>query len=121
MWNKNRKEIDEYDEIIKFINDNENFHDMRIGGFSYNSKERTAGICIEMVDNRKDISDDVEYQYVLQFSEIEQMEFDVDLAISTYIYECYEEEKNEIVLGLTNGHISFKANKIALDVPSNEK
>lgn len=119
MFITKRKEISDYSDIIKFIEKNNDFHDMRIGGLDYDSEKGTAKIFLEEVDGSKKISeDDVLYQYIFEVEEIERFRINSDIALRTYVMECLGSEDQEITLALTNGEIVFKAKKIRLSVPT---
>ncbi len=118
MFITKRKEISNYSDMIKFIEENNDFHDMRIGGFDYDSEKATARIILEEVDgNKKMPEDDVLYQYIFEIEEIERFKINSDIALRTYVMECLGSEDQEITLGLSNGEIVFKAKKIKLSVP----
>ncbi len=120
MWIKERKEITNYNEILEFIKECNEFHDMRIGGFDYDSDKKNAKIFIEELDyNKKIPDDDVLSQYYFEINDIEKFIFHSDIALKSYVLETYESNKNEITIALTNGEIVFKASKILLSVPIN--
>ena len=122
MWIENRREINTYEEVMNFIKNNNEFHDMRIGSLDYDSTEKTAKIFIEEVDSSKKVSEnDVLYQYYFELKEVEKFIFHSDLALTTYVLETYEDDNKDITLALTNGEITFNAKQIILSVPDEQK
>ena len=118
MFIEDRIEIKNHEEINNFIITNNSFHDMRIGGFNYNSEQKSAKIFIEEIDNSKTPSqDDVLYQYYFELNEIEEFAIYSDLAFPTYVYECTVSNENELTIDLSNGNITFKSKQIILSVP----
>ena len=47
MWIEDRSEIDNFEEIIDFINTNNEFHDMRIGGLDFDSEQKKGKILLK--------------------------------------------------------------------------
>ena len=121
MWIEKRKEITNYNEIIEFIKNNNEFHDMRVGGLDYDSSTKMAKIFIEEVDDSKKVSeDDVLFQYYFELKEVEKFIFHSDLALTTYVLETYETDEKDITIALTNGEITFNAKQITLSVPDGQ-
>lgn len=118
MFLEDRIEIKNYEEINSFIIANNSFHDMRIGGFEYDSEQKSAKIFIEEINNSKTPSqDNVLYQYYFELNEIENFTINSDLALPTYVYECTIANENELTIDLSNGNITFESKQIILSVP----
>ena len=121
---KNIKTIDinEYEKVIQYIIDCNEFHDFRIGGFDYDSQERKAKIFVEEPDyGKKYAHDDVINTFVFELNEIEKFCFNTDLVLRPYILEFNETGDKELTIALANGNITFKAKKIKLTVPEQIK
>ena len=118
MFDNDRINIDSYEEIIKYLEENNEFHDFRIGGFDYDSEQKRAKIFIEEPDQSKEYGhDDVLNSFYFELKEIEKFQFDTDLVLRSDVLECNETGEREITIALDNGHITFSAKNIVLSVP----
>ncbi len=112
----------DYDDIIRYLEEKECFHDYRIGNLEYSSGKGTASVYVEEVIPNKKLQDNTGKIWLFEFDGIEKFELDNDCAVNFCIFEIVKGDENgEIRFDLDQGYIRIKARKISLRIPSDTR
>ncbi|MCI7326284.1 MAG: hypothetical protein MR537_01390 [Clostridiales bacterium] len=119
-WTEREKILTSYEEIIKYLEDEDYFHDYRIGNVHYDGSN--ADITIEEVIPGAKIQDSTGLVWDFHFKDVTSFEMSVDVVMGFWIYEVERGEKpNEIAFNLDSGFLGIAAEQIEFGIPSPEK
>ena len=119
-WTERKEVLTSYEEIISFLEEENSFHDYRIGNIQYSSNEATVTVD-EVVPGAKNQTG-TGLVWGFHFRNIAFFEISLDVVMGFWIAEVERGEKpNEIVFNLDSGFIGIACNQIELGIPSQEK
>ena len=112
MWTEKLKNISDFDEASDYIYSQDCFHDYRLG----NVEICKNAIRLSIEEDTKTIDNHTAHIWRFYFTKIYNFEFSMDCVIPPYISEV-EIKNHSVIIGLTNGYISFTAFEMSLDIP----
>ncbi|EUB16450.1 hypothetical protein HMPREF1508_1251 [Shuttleworthella sp. MSX8B] len=119
-WTERETVLTSYEEIIKYLEDQDGFHDYRIGNVHYDGSK--ADVTIEEVVPGAKIQDSTGLVWDFHFKGVTSFEMSVDVVMGFWIYEVERGEKpNEIAFNLDSGFLGIAAEHIEFGIPSQEK
>ena len=109
----------DFDDIVQYLDEMDNFHDYLIGHLKYSSGKGTASVSIEEVIPNKKLQDNTGKVWMIDFEGVENFEMSNDCAVKMYVFEIVKGDENgELLFDLDQGYIRIKARKISLRIPS---
>ena len=119
-WTERDRIITDANEIFRYIDSMDCFHDYRIGSLEYCSQ--SARITVESILPGKELNDKTDLVWDFNFEGINDFKINADCVLSFSIDEVIKGDKeHEFYFELNNGTISIVAEKISLGIPSDEK
>ena len=119
-WTEREKILTSYEEIVKYLEDEDYFHDYRIGNVSYDGNN--ADVTIEEVIPGAKIQDSTGLMWDCYFKGVTSFEMSVDAVMGFWICEVERgENPNEIVFNFDSGFLGIAAEQIEFGIPSQEK
>ena len=119
-WTEREKILTSYEEIVKYLEDKDCFHDYRVGNVFYDGIN--ADVTIEEIIPGAKIQDSTGLVWNFHFKSVTSFEMSVDVVMGFWIYEVGRGKKpNEIVSNLDSGFLGIAAEQIEFGVPSREK
>lgn len=116
-WTDALKYISDFDEIVRYLDEMDRFHDYRVGNIEH--RDGKASIFIEEVIQEKSLQESTGKIWKCDFEGIKVFEIVCDSAMQFYIGEVHGgSEKGEVMFELTNGYIRIVAETVCLRVPS---
>lgn len=112
MWTERLKNINNFDEAADYIHSQDCFHDYRLGGVEICKN----AIRVTIEEDAKTIDNHATQIWDFYFTKIYDLKFSMDCVIPPYIEEM-EIENHSVMIGLTNGYISFTAFEMSLGIP----
>jgi hypothetical protein len=106
MWTDRLKILKNYNEISQYIESMYFFHDFKIGNITMH--EKTLEIILE--------EDKSSLIWNFVFNGISNLKFEADCILPSFITEI-EINDNSILIGLTNGYISFNVESLSIGIP----
>ena len=112
MWTERARIIENFDEVEAYLEEEVSFHDYRLGNIEIG--EDSITIMIEEVTGK--LANEGAHIWEFSFGRISNLNVSMDCVLPPYIDEV-SLENHEITFSLTNGGISFQAEKISLGIP----
>lgn len=112
MWTERIKVINDYNEIVQYIESMDCFHDFRLGHIAI--IENKFDIFVEEYTN--DLHNSGAHIWNFSFGNISDLKIKMDCALPSIITEI-EIKSSLVTIGLTNGYISFRTNDLSLGIP----
>lgn len=111
--------INNFDDVVKYLETRYNFHDYRIGHLFYDGKR--ADITVEEVIPGKKLQDSTGLIWDFHFEDVTSFQISADCVLRFWILEVKKGNKpNEVLFNLGSGEISVVSNSIRLGIPSKE-
>ena len=116
-WTKRKEIPTSYEDIINYVENENSFHDYRIGNICHNETE--TEITIEEVLPGREIPDNTGLIWDFHFKGVTSFEMNVDVVLGMWVFDVDRGDKpNEIAFNLHSGNIYVVAEQIELGIPS---
>jgi hypothetical protein len=108
MWTDRLKVLNEYNEILQYIESMHFFHDFRISNITMHEK-----MLIVMIEEDKTKNALI---WNFTFNDISDLKFEIDCVLFSFVTEI-EIHDNSVMIGLINGYISFNVKSLSIGIP----
>lgn len=113
MWTARERILCNKNDIEEYLKSVSYFHDYRLGNIEFSKS--TNQITIE--EDTRSIHNEAAHIWDFTFDSISNLQIVIDFVVSAYITEI-EIKNNKIIVGLTNGYVSFSTIGLRLGIPA---
>ena len=111
MWTERDKVLDNVSEIVQYLDTVNSFHDYKLGNISFDGCN-----LIVMIEDAHTKNNREAHIWNFTFNHVTQLYIDMDCVLRPFLTEV-EIVGQSVIIGLTNGSISFNAIDIMLGIP----
>ncbi len=119
-WTERKEIMTSYEEIVNYLENENCFHDDRIGNICYIGSEAVVTIEEVLPGAKNQDSDGLIWDF--HFKNVTSFEFSVDTVLGFWIFEVGRgDQPNEIAFHLHSGFLGIAAEEITFGIPSKKE